>query len=779
MARSDVTDAQPDQFSFNFMGYSGKFILDRAMTPVLLEFSNLKIEYTIESAEINSFKVTAPDGVQYFFNYVERTNSTSNCNRHGGPSRPTAWYLSRVLLANGEEITFQYAGQYIMYNTSISQIIYSRNNFTEGCVDGNACPTLQPNTCTNSYSSQSFLLSRIDSRAGSIAFEYIDRINANTGASLGAGQLLKKITVFDPGQQKIKSFTLDYQHIYGGLGSPYSAADEASRSFLTGLNEHDRFDAIVRKHQFEYNNIQNVPARLSFAQDHWGYYNGQYNYTLIPLPKTISEQLQYPDARANREPNADATATGLLKKVIYPTGGYEQLEYEANTVNLDKQIFDPPITASAYAHGVEGHTRVTTTKTFTVAIGQEALLTVSMGGDPENLEIDWAHNIMIFTVSDGDETLYSAIKHAGEREEFPLVLVSGHTYTITTQAIGPYAEGNAFITYTPGTSHTVNVNENVGGVRVKNVITAASDNEAPVVKFYYYGAWNNLNKSSGAAYTTANVSYMKPVRSRVTCALPGSYRFCNNYALYSNSLLNMFIYPGNIQYRVITESIGGPDFENGGIQHLYTLVQDYSPSALRGDVISGCPYTNASIYSGKEKETYIFNKDKLAVEKRVHEYTDDATQSKTFKAYAANLRHELPPSTNPDWPSVEELDSYNCSEYQIWSRWIYKSRDSVYKYDQDGNAFLSEVQEYEFKNPQHALPTQTVTYASNGEKKITTLQYPIDYTIISNKTPFQSKFDLISAIDGCEQAYNQSITAANATLVSLVCAGACCHFWRL
>ncbi|THU39748.1 hypothetical protein FAM09_14740 [Niastella caeni] len=38
-ARSDLdyeknTDAQPDQFSFNFMGYSGKFILDRTLSPV-------------------------------------------------------------------------------------------------------------------------------------------------------------------------------------------------------------------------------------------------------------------------------------------------------------------------------------------------------------------------------------------------------------------------------------------------------------------------------------------------------------------------------------------------------------------------------------------------------------------------------------------------------------------------------------------------------------------------------------------------------------------------
>jgi YD repeat-containing protein len=759
------TDGQPDQFSFNFMGYSGKFILDRTMTPVLLEFSNLKIEYAIASgsADIGSFKVITPDGVQYFFEKVETTKSTSDCSAHGGPSSATAWYLTRIVLANGEEVSFQYADHYITYNTSVSETMYRMNNFTEGCTSGSACPTLQPNTCTNSYQSQSFLLSRINSRAGSITFDYVDRRNPNTGAVLAnGGRLLKKIAVFDPGQQQIKSFTLDYQDVYGGSGSTYSHDDEASRSFLIRLNEHDRFDGIVRKHQFEYNNLAGVPARLSFAQDHWGYYNDQNNnYTLIPRPESASEQLEYRGATANREPNAAAAATGLLKKVIYPTGGYEQLDYEGNTVNLDKEIFDPPINLGTYVSGDPQHPTqlMTTTNTITIGFGQEALLTLNV--PPVE---DETHPSVSFSVEDATDriVLYNKSLTQGEYEEKSLGLQAGHTYIITATTRGAYIQGNANLTYSPGTSHTVNVNEVVGGVRVKSVITAASDNEAPVVKFFYYAALNSLGKSSGGAYTTPNATYRKAVRTRVTC-VAGESAICTNYALYSSSQLNLFIYSGNIQYRVITESIGGPDFENGGIQHVYTLAQDYPPSALRGDVITGCTYTNGSIYSGKETETYIFNKDKLPVEKRVYEYTDDPAQSKTFHGYAANARMAPPPFTYP-WPSADQLDSYNCSEYQLWSRWIYKSKETVYKYDQDRNASLQDAQEFVYNKPVLALPTQTSTYTSTGEKKITTLQYPLDYTIIPNKTPFQAKIDLDNAIEGYDQVYNSQITNLNVQL---------------
>jgi YD repeat-containing protein len=767
-------DGQPDQFSFNFMGYSGKFILDRTMTPVLLEFSNLKIEYAIASgtADIGSFIVTTPDGVQYFFEKVETTKSTSDCSAHGGPSSPTAWYLTRIVLANGEEVSFQYVDHYITYNTSVSETMYRANNFTEGCVDGNACPTLQPNTCTNSYQSQSFLLSRINSRAGSISFEYVDRKNPNTGAVLAnGGQLLKKIAVFDPGQQQIKSFTLDYQDVYGGSGSAYSHDEEASRSFLIRLNEHDRFDGIVRKHQFEYNNLPGVPARLSFAQDHWGYYNGQYNSTLIPRPESASEQLQYPGATANREPNAAAAATGLLKKVIYPTLGYEQLEYEGNTVNLDKEIFDPLINLATYVSGDPQHPTqlMTTTKTVTIGVGQEALLTFTVPALTPEQELEETHPSVSFSVEDATDgiSLYNKSLNVGEHDEKSAGLRAGHTYIITAMARGIYIHGNANLTYSPGTSHFVNVNELVGGVRVKSVLAAASENEAPVVKFYYYAALNTLNRSSGGAYRTPNATYGKPVKSRITCAIPGAYRICTNVALYSSSQLNLFIYSGNIQYRVITESIGGPDFENGGIQHTYTLAQDYPPSAVRGDVITGCTYTNGNIYSGKETETFIFNKNQQPVEKRVYEYTDDPAQSKTFHGYAANVRMAEPSSSN-NWPSADQLDSYNFSEYQIFSRWIYKSKETVYKYNQDGNAFLQDVQGFEYKKPMLALPTQTSTYTSTGDKKFTTLQYPLDYTIIPNKTPFQAKIDLDNAIEGYDQVYNASITDLNNQIRSAI-----------
>jgi len=69
-------DSQPDQFSFSFGGYSGKFVFEDENTIRLVPHQDLKITYEkcIDcglsfpySASIISFKVLTPDGIEYTF----------------------------------------------------------------------------------------------------------------------------------------------------------------------------------------------------------------------------------------------------------------------------------------------------------------------------------------------------------------------------------------------------------------------------------------------------------------------------------------------------------------------------------------------------------------------------------------------------------------------------------------------------------------------------------------------------------------------------------------
>ncbi|MEO6962707.1 MAG: hypothetical protein ABIY90_12100 [Puia sp.] len=85
-------DTQFDEYDFNFNGYSGKFIIDLNNKPVLIPYSNLKIE-------LNPFKITTPDGIQYYFGENGATESSvtssGSCSRDDLRGAKSAWYLTR------------------------------------------------------------------------------------------------------------------------------------------------------------------------------------------------------------------------------------------------------------------------------------------------------------------------------------------------------------------------------------------------------------------------------------------------------------------------------------------------------------------------------------------------------------------------------------------------------------------------------------------------------------------------------------------------------------
>lgn len=71
-------DLEPDEFYFQFAGFSGKFVFNKSGTPILTTEANLKITTTISSGKITGFTVTDDRGYKYDFggynlNAVEET----------------------------------------------------------------------------------------------------------------------------------------------------------------------------------------------------------------------------------------------------------------------------------------------------------------------------------------------------------------------------------------------------------------------------------------------------------------------------------------------------------------------------------------------------------------------------------------------------------------------------------------------------------------------------------------------------------------------------------
>src|SRR5690606_9681876 len=99
-----------------------------------------------------------------------------------------------------------------------------------------------------------------------------------------------------------------------------------------------QFPDANKNYRFEYNDLSGVPQRLSYRQDHWGYFNDKPNTTLFPDLSSLNNTngnrfaAAFSDG-ANRDIDETKAKKGLLTKVIYPTKGYATIDYESNTYN--------------------------------------------------------------------------------------------------------------------------------------------------------------------------------------------------------------------------------------------------------------------------------------------------------------------------------------------------------------------------------------------------------------------------------------------------------------
>jgi RHS repeat-associated protein len=90
---------------------------------------------------------------------------------------------------------------------------------------------------------------------------------------------------------------------------------------------------------------------------------------------------------------------------------------------------------------------------------------------------------------------------------------------------------------------------------------------------------------------------------------------------------------------------------------------------------------------------------------------------------------------------------YGFGAFEVTSEWGYQTADTVYTYDEAGNASVWTGRNYTYDNPQHQQVTQLDEGSSDGRRRITRMRYPSDYASV----PLSSDPDGLS--DGEAYAY--------------------------
>jgi hypothetical protein len=152
------------------------------------------------------------------------------------------------------------------------------------------------------------------------------------------GHVLEKIMIFN-GTDTLAVKEYELTHHYTTSPTNYNQLNylrdidthAAKRLFLSSLQEKGQAGVEIPAHTFHYNTTL-LPNRFSTSQDVWGYYNGANNGQFLTF-------FTYGTISPDRAVNESFSEAGLLKKVIYPTGGSVEFTYESN-VALRPGILD-------------------------------------------------------------------------------------------------------------------------------------------------------------------------------------------------------------------------------------------------------------------------------------------------------------------------------------------------------------------------------------------------------------------------------------------------------
>ena len=373
---TDINNYEPDPdiFNFNFNGITGSFFMgnDGLIKVVSKSINNLKIDISElgwqednnDGCKPNYSKIVITDesGNKYYFGgelkNLEYTLSGSVTNNNfESDNRPVinSWFLFKVEYYNGFVVNYNYRDDSSLPTEFANQSYAEHGSFANSndflkdfvvlleansednseCTDSNI--TISRGSNTPTYSLQKIaILENITFENFKVIFNYSrqphvfnnrnsasDFIPTHYSLNLYNRFLdikLDQIKLIDNLNNTVSQYNLVYDHLGG---------DFNSRMFLKSLEEVGK-----PPHKFEYYPTGTLPKPITKGIDHWGYWNGKNDNTnrLIPIVNYYFSTGDYTFTNnidsTSRESDFTFALKGQLKKIVYPTGGSSEFQYE-------------------------------------------------------------------------------------------------------------------------------------------------------------------------------------------------------------------------------------------------------------------------------------------------------------------------------------------------------------------------------------------------------------------------------------------------------------------
>ncbi|MCF6404202.1 hypothetical protein L3C95_15005 [Chitinophaga filiformis] len=724
----NTMDGVPDLYMYNFPGYSGKFIVADQIRQ--LPMTNLRIT----KVSNDEFHIVTPDGNKYVFNATE---SSYNKSDGAGNTNVVGWYLTKIISADkADSVVFTYANTRYVSGGGESFI----QEFYQGSSGAwNEEGAEAHSFFTNTLSGKQ--LTKIQFSQGSVEFT----VSWNTRADIAAGTagmvpLINAMVVKNRAGVVLRTISFRYDYFSNSGTGTDNKRLKLSGVYINGGNSTDTLKA--QRYNLLYNPMV-LPPKSSRGEDHWGYYNGaDGNTTLIPSYANCVDRPSPPDCNscssqpgtfrftgANRETNGAYAAAGMLERIIYPTGGYTDFEWEPH----DVVNYDPPvITYQTRSIGSTGSYPTSTAfkrdssadyyidpvanpkgicATFT------GRLNVPANAIDDAARIDHAAgSVTIYRRADRMAIatfVFPYNEHNQYMQTSNLTLDAGQHYFVLTEVRDNGFSVTGNLSGKVGTVVTAAPNKIVGGCRLKRMTFRDPVAAKSMVKSYSYRIPGDAALSSGRLYRMP--MYNRPVVKFVQTGTGCSYAMYTGIRLSSNSMISLGA-GSHIGYTYVKENTG-EGAANGYILYHYqnnmSFQGEFNPTWRNGYLRSKTTYNNLSQPVSKERNVY-------------------SQDSRGFTSFTGStvdyyVKHPCAPTGN------FESDKPVFAGGKNWlypSEWFHLDSTITETYDMDvPSRVLTTSKAFAYDNVLHLQTSRIMAKASDGTTLITNMRYPLDYTL--------------------------------------------------
>ena len=324
-------DGEADDYNFSTSEGGGKFFYNQKANGFQFDKINgWKVIGTPDLSPwstnhgIGSWELLSNNGVKYNFGNDEKVPVPGDVNIPIGGYMVNSWYITNVTdVPNNKFVSYNY-----------DEIFHKSYGGTTVGKDFTSSYYVNSNQTNNERNGFEVSVSRIWFEGGSVVF--VKDVNPRLD---GVGiKALKEIQVRNIYDKIIKRFKLNYFYADAESGPNYNQIGIYKQLFLQSVQEEfitpNGATINTPPYLFNYDLTNKIPARFSYGQDYWGYYNGKVNnISLLPKRDFIYHGLtNFLNIAGDREVDPAYTKAGIIKEIVYPTGSKTSFEFENNSI---------------------------------------------------------------------------------------------------------------------------------------------------------------------------------------------------------------------------------------------------------------------------------------------------------------------------------------------------------------------------------------------------------------------------------------------------------------